>query len=86
MGQRNAYRRFVGNSVGNKPPGRPRHRRVDNIKMGLRWDGVVRTGFLWFGNQCWALVNNVILPSNMNLSVANLRALSLYYHTDTNAY
>jgi hypothetical protein len=41
---RNAYRILVGQPEGNRTLGRPRHRRVDNIKMDLtkrnRIDGV----------------------------------------------
>jgi hypothetical protein len=33
--KRNAYRTLVGKPEGKKPLGRPRHRWVDNIKMGL---------------------------------------------------
>jgi transposase len=39
----NAYRILVGKSEGKRPLGRPRCRRLDNIKMDLRdigWDGV----------------------------------------------
>jgi hypothetical protein len=39
----NAYRILVGKSEGERPLGRPRRRRVDNIKMDLReieWDGM----------------------------------------------
>jgi hypothetical protein len=43
MGEtRNAYRILVGNPEGKRPLGRPRRRRVDNIKTDLRetgWDG-----------------------------------------------
>jgi hypothetical protein len=36
MGEkRNAYRLLVGKPEGKKPPGRPRCRWVDNIRMGL---------------------------------------------------
>jgi hypothetical protein len=41
--KRNAYRILVGNSEGKRPLGRPRRRRVNDIKMYLReigWDGV----------------------------------------------
>jgi hypothetical protein len=37
------YRKLGGKSEGKRPLGRPRHRRVDNIKMNLReigWDGM----------------------------------------------
>jgi hypothetical protein len=44
MGEnRNAYRIFVGKPQGKRPLGRPRRRRVDNIKIYLReigWDGM----------------------------------------------
>jgi hypothetical protein len=33
--KRNVYRLFVGKPEGKKPPGRPRRRWVDNIKMDL---------------------------------------------------
>jgi hypothetical protein len=43
MGEmRNGYRILVGKAEGKRPLGRPRRRRVDNIKMDLReigWDG-----------------------------------------------
>jgi hypothetical protein len=41
--KRNAYSLLVGNPEGRKPLGRPRCRRVDNIKMDLGeigWGGV----------------------------------------------
>jgi hypothetical protein len=44
MGEnRNAYRILVGKPDGKRPLGRPRRRRVDNIKIGLGeigWDGM----------------------------------------------
>jgi hypothetical protein len=36
MGQRNAYRIWVGKPEGKKPLGRPRRRQEDNIRMNLR--------------------------------------------------
>jgi hypothetical protein len=42
-GTRNAYGILVGKPESKRPPGRPRRRWVDNIKMGLRvigWDGM----------------------------------------------
>jgi hypothetical protein len=51
MGEkRNAYRILVGNREGKRPLGRPRRRRVDNIKMDLReigWDGVEWIVLTW---------------------------------------
>jgi hypothetical protein len=35
MEKRNVYRLLVGKSEGNRPPGRPRIRWIDNIKMGI---------------------------------------------------
>jgi hypothetical protein len=44
MGEkRNAYRILVGKPEGSRPQGRPRRRRVGNIKMNLReigWNGI----------------------------------------------
>jgi hypothetical protein len=44
----NAYRILVGKPEVKRPPGRPRHRRVDNIKKDLRdrmgWCGLDRSG------------------------------------------
>jgi hypothetical protein len=40
----NIYMILVGKPEGNRPLGRPRRKWVDNIKMVLRWVGVVWTG------------------------------------------
>jgi hypothetical protein len=68
MGEkRNAYRLLVGKPEGKRPLGRPRRRRVDNIRMDL---GKVGRGDVdWIGlaqdRKRWrALVNSV-----MNLRV-----------------
>jgi hypothetical protein len=36
MGDMNEYRILVGKPLGKLPPGRPRRRRKDNIKMNFR--------------------------------------------------
>jgi hypothetical protein len=57
------YRLLVGNPEGKRPLGRPRHRCMDNIKMGLlevrlnvvEWIGLARDRYRWR-----ALVNSVM--------------------------
>jgi hypothetical protein len=61
------YRLLVGKSVGKRPPGRPRRRWMDNIKMDLLeiglnvvdWIGLAQDRY-----RCRALVNSI-----MNLRV-----------------
>jgi transposase len=64
MGEkRNAYRILVGKAEGRRPPGRPRLRWVDNIKIDLReigWDGVDWVDLAQDGDQWRALVNTVM--------------------------
>jgi hypothetical protein len=65
--KRNAYRLLVGKPEGKRPLGRPRHRWVDNIKMGLLeigWGGVDWIGLAQDRNSWRTLVNAV-----MNLRV-----------------
>jgi hypothetical protein len=68
MGEmRNAYRILVGKPEGKTPPGRPRRRWVDNIKIDLReigLDGVDWIDLVQDRDQWRALVNTV-----MNLRV-----------------
>jgi hypothetical protein len=68
MGEkRNVYRLLVGKPEGNRPLGRPRRRRIDNIKMDLLeiglnfvdWIGLAQDRYRWR-----TLVNSV-----MNLRV-----------------
>jgi len=49
MGERRGmYRVLVGKTEGKRPPGRPRHRSEDNIKMDLQKVGCgVWTGSNW---------------------------------------
>jgi transposase len=68
MGEkRTVYGIFVEKSERKRPVGRPRHRRVDNIKMVLReirWDGMVWIDVAQDKDQWRAFVNTV-----MNLQV-----------------
>jgi hypothetical protein len=65
--KRNVYRLLVGKPEGKRPLGRPRHKRMDNIKMDLLeigvsvvdWIGLAQDRYRWR-----ALVNSV-----MNLRV-----------------
>jgi hypothetical protein len=62
-----AYRVLVGNPEGKRPLGRPRRRKVDNIKMDLRemgWDDMDWIDLTQYRDQRRALVNAV-----MNLRV-----------------
>jgi hypothetical protein len=63
MGEkRNVYRLLVGKPEGKRPQGRPRRRRIDNIKMDLLeiglnvvdWIGLAQDRYRWR-----ALVNSV---------------------------
>jgi hypothetical protein len=48
MGEtRNAYRLLVGKPEGKRPLGRQRRGLVENIKMDLRKNGMVWTGWNW---------------------------------------
>jgi hypothetical protein len=60
--KRNAYRLLVGKPEGKRPLGRPRRRRVDNIRMDLGevgWDDVDWIGLTQDRNRR-ALVNSVL--------------------------
>jgi hypothetical protein len=57
--RRIAYRILVGKPEGKRPLGRPRRRRVDNIKMDLReigWDGMDWIDLAQNRDQCRARV------------------------------
>jgi hypothetical protein len=65
--KRNAYRILVGKPEEKRPPGRPRHRSMDNIKMDLKemgWDSMDWIYLAHNRDECGALVNTV-----MNLRV-----------------
>jgi hypothetical protein len=62
-GKKNALRMLVGKSEGNRPLGRPRHRWVDNFKMGLRdvgLGGLERIDLLQDMDQ-WRTFGNAVM-------------------------
>jgi hypothetical protein len=61
--ERNAYRLLVGKPEGKSPLGRPRHRRVDNIRMDLGevgWGDVDWICLAKDRNRWRVLVNSVL--------------------------
>jgi hypothetical protein len=64
MGEkRNAYRSMVGKPEGKRPLGRPRCRRVDNIRMDLGevgWGDVDWIGLAKDWNRWRAVVNSIL--------------------------
>jgi hypothetical protein len=64
MGEnRNAYRILIGKPKGKRQSGKPRRRRVENIKMDLReivWDGVDCIDMAQDRDQWRGLVNMVL--------------------------
>jgi hypothetical protein len=77
MGEkRNVYRLLVGKPEGKRPLGRPRHRSLDNIKMGLTeigcggvdWIGLAQDRYRWRARvnavlNLWVPKNAGKLPS-----------------------
>ena len=65
--RRGAYRVLVERPEEKRPPGSPRYKWEENIKMVLQeveWEGMDWIGLAWGRNRWWALVNAV-----MNLRV-----------------
>jgi hypothetical protein len=63
MGEENACRVVVGKLEGKRPPGRPRSRREDNIKMDLRemgWSGLDWIDLAQDRDRWRAVVNTVM--------------------------
>jgi hypothetical protein len=60
---RDAHNILVGKAEGKRPPGRPRHRSEDNIRMDLREIGSEGVDWMHLAqdrDQWWALVNMVM--------------------------
>jgi hypothetical protein len=65
--KRNAYRILVGNPEGKRPIGRPRRRRVDNIKLDLSemgWGGMDWIDLTVDRDQWRGLENTINEPSS----------------------
>jgi hypothetical protein len=61
--KRDVYRLSMGNPEGKRPPGRPRHGWVDNIRMDLGemgWGDVDWIGLAKVRNRWRAVVNSVL--------------------------
>jgi hypothetical protein len=74
---RNTYNILVGKPEEKGPLRRPRHRRDDNIRMGLReigWEGVDWKYLAQDRDQWWALMNMV-----MNLRFHETQGISSLY-------
>jgi hypothetical protein len=72
MGEkRNAYKILVGKRKGKRPLGRPKRRRVNNIKMDLReigWGGINWIDLAQDRDQCRVHLNtrmNILVPLNV---------------------
>jgi hypothetical protein len=64
MGEdKKVYRVLVGKPAGRRPPGRPRHRWEDGIRMDLReigFGGVEWIQLAQYRDHWWAVVNTVM--------------------------
>jgi hypothetical protein len=68
MGEkRNVYRLLVGKPEGKRPLGRPRHRWIDNIKMGLLEIGLIVVE--WIGLAQYRYRRRALVNAAMNLRV-----------------
>jgi hypothetical protein len=60
--KRNVYRLLLGKPEGKRPPGRPRRRWVDNIKMDFgEIFGIAWTGLVWLRIDKWTAVVKEIM-------------------------
>jgi hypothetical protein len=75
--KRNGYEVLMGIPQRKRPPGEPRRRLEDSIKINLRevvWGGMVWIYLVQGRNQCRALVNmvmNLRVPRNFEKSLSN---------------
>jgi hypothetical protein len=70
----NAHKVLLGKPEGNEPPGRPKHRWKDNIKINLKETGSKEVNWIHLAqdrNNSWALVSmvmNLLIPKILGIS------------------
>jgi hypothetical protein len=85
MGEKiNAYRLLVGKPEGKRPPGRPRRRWLDNIRMDLvevEWGDVDWIGLAQDTDK-WRALENSVLNLRVPLSAGKLSGVQILVTRD----